>query len=65
MKLNGNGGWSPACTTSFEKSIDRLDKRAGVPVFSRPSWNPALLSDLLRFTEAGSPARPEGYDCIP
>jgi hypothetical protein len=49
----------------LEKSIERFDRRAGVPVFNRPSWNPALLSDLLRFKEGGSPARPAGYDCNP
>lgn len=57
---NGVGCSSPLCFASLEKSIVFPSSRAGVPVWSRPSLNPASFKDAERPRDGASPMRPAG-----
>ena len=57
---NGSGGSSPGCISRAAQSIVVPSSRGGVPVFKRPSANPARSSVRDRPSAGASPARPAG-----
>ena len=59
-KEKGRGMTSPSCTTHREKSILSRFNRGWVPVFKRPSSNPAARNDCDNFVEGFSPTLPAG-----
>ena len=62
---NGSGGSSPGCISTADQSMVVPSSRGGVPVFSRPSANPARSRVRERPIAGASPTRPAGICCSP
>ena len=63
--VKGEGEMSPSCRSKLEKFIVFPSKRAGVPVCSRWSLNPAAFKEAERPMEGASFILPAGNRFMP